>query len=120
MNHELVMPNNYVSLSEDEMEYDGGWNPVSAVIAAAGAVTCVVGWTCTIIGNATDNQTLKNVGGACVIIGGAVAIAGLTLGLSAALAPGIMSGVDAALLGIGTPLSALDVITGAGVSFGNR
>jgi len=77
-NYEMDMPKRYVDLSEDEMEYDGGfWNFV------AGAVCSAISITCTIVAVATDN---KQIAQAATIIGAAATAVGLALGVPSTLA----------------------------------
>jgi hypothetical protein len=71
-NYEMKMPKRYVELSEEEMEYDGGWI-WSAIIAG-------VGLAITIAGVITNNDTMKTVGMITTAIG--IASTGIGVGLA--------------------------------------
>ena len=78
MNYELVMPKKYVDLSEEEMEYDGGWWVLSAAIALGGlAITGV--------GILTNNDTVKAIGVAATVVGIASTGIGIVVASNAAL-----------------------------------
>lgn len=107
----IVMPEECRTMTEEEMEYDGqfAWWPVSAIVSA-------VGWTCTIVGKATDNQDLQNIGTAVTVIGIASTGIGIATGAAAAVGSAAMTtaqgadfayscsiGVGDAILGLSTP-----------------
>ena len=62
--YELKMPVRYVEMTEEEMEYDGGF-----INWGFSAIISVAGWACTVVGNAIDNDALKTAGNVAVMIG---------------------------------------------------
>jgi len=59
-NCEMNMPKRYVELSEDEMEYDGGFGFLAGLVCSA------ISLTCTAIAITTNNQTIAQ---AATVIG---------------------------------------------------
>ena len=81
MNHELVMPKNYVGLSEEEMEYDGGF--LNFIV---GVAVSAVGIGLSVAAAATGSQLLQTASNVATIAGAA-----LSLG-TAALVVGVAKG----------------------------
>ena len=109
----MKMPANYVDLSADEMEYDGGLFFVPILFVASVAVT-TVGVTSTVVGHVTDNNTLKQVGTICTI--GGLALTGVGIGAAAVFGVGSSTIAGAALafdlsLGIGFGVGGLVLMT---------
>jgi len=71
-NHKMNMPKRYADLSEDEMEYDGGW-----LNFVAGIVCSVISVTHTVIAATTNNKTIAQ---AATVIGLATTAVSLALG----------------------------------------
>jgi len=61
---EMKMPAKYVELSEEEMEYDGGWVNFAAALIVSG-----IGMITSIVGAATGNDTLMMIGTVCTVAG---------------------------------------------------
>jgi len=81
MNHELVMPKDYVNLSEEEMEYDGGFLNIlaSAVGAAVGIATTVAGFGLSVAGTYLNNDALKTAGNVVSTVGVVLTVASTVL-----------------------------------------
>lgn len=75
--YELVMPKRYADLSEDEMEYDGGW-----LNFLLGLVCSAISIVCTFIASTTDNQTIAQ---AATAIGAVATAVGMAMGTSAVI-----------------------------------
>ncbi len=87
--YEILMPEKARVMTEEEMEYEGGfawWIPSAAVSA--------VGWVCTGIGYATDNQTLKDVGSVCTGVGILLSGVGAVAGGVELAATGVVNAAD--------------------------
>jgi hypothetical protein len=69
-NYEMKMPKRYVELSEEEMEYDGGfaWIPICAIISAVCTTVSVIA---TVAGNVglIDKDIAKKVSTVATVVG---------------------------------------------------
>ena len=91
----MVMPVRYAEMTEEEMEYDGGffnWG-FSAIVS-------VVGWTASFVGHAVDNDTLKNIGTTLTFVG-------MVSGLGT-----VIKGVQLMSAGLSTSKTTADVVYG--------
>jgi len=103
LNHELVMPKNYVSLSEDEMVYDGGW--------IWSAIAVVAGLAITAVGMATGNDAVKNFGTVVTVAGVISSGVGIAYGVAQLATVGTTTmGGNVAVTLIGAPATLVGVV----------
>ena len=92
---ELRMPARYADMTEDEMEYDGGWiNFVVGAVASIGGLACTALSHSGVIKDEKANQILKYVGIGCTIVG----IVSLTGGIGAAATSSSFTTAQGAML----------------------
>ena len=94
-------------MTEDEMEYEGqfAWGPISAAISA-------VGWACTLIGKATNNKDLRNVGTVITVVGIASTGIGIVAGAATAVSTTAMTTAQAADFAYNCSIGVADGILG--------
>jgi len=78
-NYEMDMPKRYVDLSDDEMEYDGGF-----LNFAIGIALNVAGVGLSIAAATTGNKTLETLSHASTIVGAALTLGTTTLAIGVA------------------------------------
>jgi len=90
--YEMKMPERYRELTDEEMEYGGGFLNIPASIGLF-----VVGTIATVAGNYLDDDRLKAIGTACTIIGiASTGIGAVTSAIKIArAAPTLAKGVSA-------------------------
>ena len=78
-NHQMKMPMNYVDMSAEEIEFDGGWSwkKFFVGVAIAGAVLCVGGAAVGLIGGAMLSTTIAAGGGISMVAGFGIGLGGV-------------------------------------------